>query len=232
MKKIAILPDIERYRTLLATANRYTFEGRVDQIIGMTVEATGIECDIGNVCNILQNSGRQEILAEVVGFRANKVLLMPYQDIDGIGYGSTVRNTGGKLSIRMGSGLIGRTVDALGNPIDGGPPIEAEAEYPIQGKPSNPMTRPRISRPLQIGVKAIDGLLTVGKGQRIGIFSGSGVGKSTLMGMIARNVKADVNVIALVGKEGARSSTSSAVTSARKAQSVPCLWWRPPSSRP
>ncbi len=127
---------------------------------------------------------------------------MPYEDVDGIGFGSVVVPTGEKLTIRMGEGLIGRTVDAIGNPLDDGPPIEGDARYSINGTHSNPMNRPPISQTMQIGVKAIDGLLTIGKGQRMGIFAGSGVGKSTLMGMIARNIKADVNVIALVGERG------------------------------
>ena len=127
---------------------------------------------------------------------------MPYEEVDGIGAGSIVVNTGDKLEIGVGPEMVGRTIDALGNPIDGGPPIEKVARYPINGVRANPMERPPISQVIQLGVKAIDGLLTIGKGQRMGIFAGSGVGKSTLMGMIARNVKADVNVIALVGERG------------------------------
>lgn len=191
-----------KYRQILRMGDFYTREGKIDQIVGMTVEATGIVCNIGDVCNIVLGNGKQSILSEVVGFRGNKVLLMPYQDIDGIGYGSTVINTGSKLMIKMSDQLIGRTVDALGNPIDDGEPINGKDFYPINGVPSNPMSRPRISTPIELGVKAIDGLITIGKGQRMGIFAGSGVGKSTLMGMIARNIKADINVIALVGERG------------------------------
>ncbi len=191
-----------KYRQILRMGEFYTREGKIDQIVGMTVEATGIVCNIGDICNIVLGNGKQSILSEVVGFRGNKVLLMPYQDIDGIGYGSTVINTGSKLMIKMSDQLIGRTVDALGNPIDDGEPINGTDFYPINGVPSNPMSRPRISTPIELGVKAIDGLITLGKGQRMGIFAGSGVGKSTLMGMIARNIKADINVIALVGERG------------------------------
>lgn len=191
-----------KYRQILRMGEFYTREGKIDQIVGMTVEATGIVCNIGDICNIVLGNGKQSILSEVVGFRGNKVLLMPYQDIDGIGYGSTVINTGSKLMIKMSNQLIGRTVDALGNPIDDGEPINGTDFYPINGVPSNPMSRPRISTPIELGVKAIDGLITIGKGQRMGIFAGSGVGKSTLMGMIARNIKADINVIALVGERG------------------------------
>lgn len=191
-----------KYRQILRMGDFYSREGKIDQIVGMTVEATGIICNIGDICNIVLGNGKQSILSEVVGFRGNKVILMPYQDIDGIGYGSTVINTGSKLMIKMSDQLIGRTVDALGNPIDDGDPIDGDDFYPISGVPSNPMTRPRISTPIELGVKAIDGLITIGKGQRMGIFAGSGVGKSTLMGMIARNIKADINVIALVGERG------------------------------
>jgi flagellum-specific ATP synthase len=148
-------------------------------------------------------SDGREILAEVVGFKESKVLLMPYEDTEGIGFGATVVNTGEKLSINVCDELIGRTIDALGRPIDGGPPIPDKGlRYSVVGEPSNPLERPRIDTPIQMGVKAIDGFITIGKGQRMGIFAGSGVGKSTLMGMLARNVKADVNVISLVGERG------------------------------
>lgn len=193
--------NIIKYQQILKTNEFYTHMGKIDKIIGLTVEASGVACSIGDVCNIIV-SPQKHVLAEVIGFKENKALLMPYEEIEGIGYGSIVKNTREKLMIKMGDGLIGRTVDALGNPIDGKEPIEGNEYYSINGKPPNPMTRPRISTPIEMGVKAIDGLLTIGKGQRMGIFAGSGVGKSTLMGMIARNVKADVNVIALVGERG------------------------------
>lgn len=192
--------DSDKAREYLRRADLYTYMGRIDKIVGTTVEATGPECRIGDVCTIEVAGSARRMAAEVVGFRENKVLLMPYEDIEGIGYGSAVRNTGSKLLIPVADSLIGRTVDALGQPIDGGPSIEQPAFYPITGVSSNPMERPPIDTAIQMGVKAIDGLLTIGKGQRMGIFAGSGVGKSTLMGMIAKNVKADVNVIALVGE--------------------------------
>lgn len=191
-----------KYRGAVRSADLYAYEGKIDQLVGTTVEATGLTCNVGDVCNIIIGSGKKNVLSEVVGFRENKVLLMPYEDIEGIGYGSIVRNTGEQLTIGVGDGLIGRTVDALGFPIDSGEPVLTSVSYPINGVPSNPMDRPRITMPIEMGVKAIDGLLTIGKGQRMGIFAGSGVGKSTLMGMLARNVKADVNVIGLVGERG------------------------------
>lgn len=192
--------DICRLKEKIDTANLYTLMGRIDKIVGMTIEATGPACKIGDVCAIETADNSRVSYAEAVGFRENKVLLMPYEEIEGIGYGSAVRNTGDKLRIPVTDELIGRTVDALGVPIDGKGPIESVSHYPVTGHPSNPMERPRIEHTIELGVKAIDGLLTVGRGQRMGIFAGSGVGKSTLMGMIAKNVKADVNVIALVGE--------------------------------
>ncbi len=192
--------DIREIKNTIENADLYTEMGRIDKIVGMTIESIGPVCNIGDVCEIEAAKGSGKFYAEVVGFRENVVLLMPYDEIEGIGYGSAVKNTGDKLRIPVTNNLIGRTVDALGNPIDGKGSIKGDAYYPITGKPSNPMERPRIDTPIQLGVKAIDGLLTMGKGQRMGIFAGSGVGKSTLMGMIARNVRADVNVIALVGE--------------------------------
>ena len=194
--------DLTRFRSALFTSDLFSYRGKIDKIVGMTVEATGIECSIGDVCNINRGPDKPTVITEVVGFRGNKVLLMPYQDIEGIGYGSSVHNIGSKLTIKVGRGMIGRVVDALGHPIDGKGDFETDDEYPINGEPSNPMDRPEIDTPIEFGVKAIDGMLTIGKGQRMGIFAGSGVGKSTLMGMIARNVKADINVIALVGERG------------------------------
>ncbi|MCI8755539.1 MAG: flagellar protein export ATPase FliI [Oscillospiraceae bacterium] len=194
--------DIAKYRNAFKINDFYTHMGKIDKIVGMTVEATGPNCNIGDVCKITIGYPDKTVLAEVVGFKENKVLLMPYQDTEGIGYGSSVTNTGEKLMIHCSDDLIGRTVDALGKPIDGGPPIEGGIPYSIQGEPSNPMDRPRIETVIEMGVRAIDGFLTIGKGQRMGIFAGSGVGKSTLMGMLARNVKADINVIALVGERG------------------------------
>lgn len=180
----------------------YKTYGKIEQIVGMTVEASGISCNIGDVCRISDGLNKKNAVAEVVGFKDNKVMLMPYSDMDGIGYGSFVENTNEKLRINVSDDLIGRAVDALGNPIDGKGKIREGMLYSINGNRSNPLDRPPISQPLEFGVKAIDGMLTIGKGQRMGIFAGSGVGKSTLMGMIARNIKADVNVIALVGERG------------------------------
>lgn len=189
-------------RSALREAELYRHMGKIDKIIGMTVESTGPECNIGDVCRIFKKGSGDYIFAEVVGFQQSKVLLMPYSDIEGIGPGSIVDNTGGKLTVNCSEALVGRIIDAVGNPLDGGDKIPIGESYNIAGQPVNPLTRPAISEIIPMGVKAIDGLLTIGKGQRMGIFAGSGVGKSTLMGMIAREVQADVNVIALVGERG------------------------------
>lgn len=193
--------DVSSQRRLIHLSDLYTYKGKISKIMGLMVEATGLVCNIGDICEIQVNE-EETILAEVVGIKDTVVQLMPYREVEGIGSGSIVVNTGNKLEIGVSDSMMGRAIDALGNPIDGGPPIEHTAWYPINGAPSNPMNRPPITEVMELGVKAIDGLLTMGKGQRMGIFAGSGVGKSTLMGMIARNVKADINVIALVGERG------------------------------
>lgn len=194
--------ELENLKTSIKYENFFNCYGKVCQIVGNIIEVSGLESSIGDVCEVnLGNSGKIA-LTEVVGFKQGMTLLMPYEEIDGIGYGNVVYNTGKKLQIKISDALIGRTVDALGNPIDGKGDIQGNTYYSINGKPSNPMTRPPITEPVELGVKVIDGMITLGKGQRIGIFAGSGVGKSTLMGMIARNVTADVNVIALVGERG------------------------------
>ena len=180
----------------------FRYMGKIEKIVGMTIEASGPACSIGDVCRIFTKDMSSYIKAEAVGFNKSNILLMPYTEIEGIGPGSIVDNTGDKLTVRVGNALKGRIVDALGNPLDGGPEIEYTKEISINGEPVNPFTRPPIHETIELGVKAIDGTLTMGKGQRMGIFAGSGVGKSTLMGMIARKVKADVNVIALVGERG------------------------------
>lgn len=194
--------DFTELREKVKNADFYRYMGKIEKIVGMAIEASGPICNIGDVCRIYKKTSDGFIYAEVVGFSHSKVLLMPYADIEGIGPGSIVDNTGDKLNINCSPGLIGRTIDAIGNPLDGGLPIPRGEAYSIAGQPVNPLTRPAIKDIIPMGVKAIDGLLTIGRGQRMGIFAGSGVGKSTLLGMIAKEVKADVNVIALVGERG------------------------------
>ncbi len=175
--------------------------GRVSKVVGLIVESRGPEGSVGEQMLIHLGNGRR-ITAEVVGFNGSQVLLMPVENIEGIRPGLLVEATGHQPEIPVSEALLGRVIDPLGRPLDGGPEIEAEAHLPIHSQPPNPMQRRRISEVLATGVRSIDGLLTLGKGQRIGIFAGSGVGKSTLMGMVARNTSAQVNVIALVGERG------------------------------
>ena len=200
LKKRKHLSDAIKY------GNTLTYYGKIEKIVGMTIESAGPNVNVGEMCLIYPSRSAKlagnQVKAEVVGIRDEKVLIMPFEDISGIGPGSIVESTGDVLRVPMGDALIGRIIDALGNPIDGKGNIFASGFYPVYSKTANPLTKPRISTKLSMGVKAIDGLLTCGEGQRIGIFSGSGVGKSTLLGMIARNVEADINVIALVGERG------------------------------
>ncbi|MFZ5987440.1 MAG: flagellar protein export ATPase FliI [Bacillota bacterium] len=192
----------DKYYDILAKSDFIEYTGKVTKVVGLTIESNGPEVNIGELCRIHALRSRKVINAEVVGFKDNKVLLMPLGEMSGIGPGSTVVATGEYLGIGVGRGLIGRVLDGIGNPIDNKGDIRTEGFYPVNNSPPNPLQRNRIKDPLSLGVKTIDGLLTVGKGQRVGIFAGSGVGKSTLIGMIARNTKADVNVIALIGERG------------------------------
>lgn len=186
----------------IANEDLSTYIGKVKRISGMMIEATGSKYKIGEVCEIATDAIGKTVRAEVVGFNDERVLLMPYEDIKGIGLGNVVKSTKNKLKIPVGDFLIGRIVDATGQPIDDGEEFASEEYCYVDNEYINPLSRPRIDTTLSFGVKAIDGLLTIGKGQRMGIFAGSGVGKSTLLGMVAKNVKADINVIALVGERG------------------------------
>ncbi len=175
--------------------------GKVVNVVGLTIESLGPDARLADMCHIIPGDDtKKPILAEVVGFKDSKTLLMPYESTDGIGSGCIVENLGHPLTVQVNDNLLGKTLDGLGNPSDG-TVINGE-EYPVEAAPPDPMDRVIINEVLPLGVKAVDGLLTVGKGQRIGIFAGSGVGKSTLMGMFARNTKADINVIALIGERG------------------------------
>ncbi len=192
----------ELYHQKLAKASTIVKRGRVTQVIGLTIEAQGLNAQVSELCYITSAEGQTSIPAEVMGFRDERTLLMPLGEMHGIGPGSAVRATGSLLKVPVGEGLLGRVLDGLGNPIDGKGPIASSAAYSVAGSVPHPLTRIPISQPLETGVRAIDGFLTVGKGQRIGIFAGSGVGKSTTMGMIARHARANVSVIALIGERG------------------------------
>ncbi len=194
--------DFERAGNIVKQGASLKYSGSVQAISGLTVEAGGPAVQIGEMCRIYTLAGERFMPAEVVGFRDKRVLLMPYGDLAGVGPGSRVVSTNRTLSINVSEALKGRVVDGLGIPMDGGAPFAAEATVSVENTPPNPLDRPLIEEPLPLGVRAIDGLLTCGQGQRIGIFAGSGVGKSTLLGMIARNAKSDVNVITLIGERG------------------------------
>ena len=193
--------DVEKYLAL-KEKKYYRKLGKFSKIVGLTIESIGPDARLNDLCRITSDkSGGQEVMAEVVGFKDNRVLLMPFESVDGIGPGSLVENTGDVLRVKVGPEILGKVVDGLGRPIDGSE-IEHGEAYSVEAPAPDPMTREIIHEVLPLGVKAVDGLITVGKGQRIGIFAGSGVGKSTLLGMFARNTKADINVIALIGERG------------------------------
>lgn len=177
--------------------------GRVKRVVGLMIESQGPVSSIGDVCYIhVQGKKSRKIRAEVVGFKDENIILMPYTTVTDISPGSLVETTGKPLEIKVGTSLVGNVLDSLGQPLDGSLLPKGLREVPTEQEPPNPLLRPPISEPIEVGVRLIDSLLTVGNGQRVGIFAGSGVGKSTLLGMIARNTKADINVIALIGERG------------------------------
>ncbi len=194
--------QLNKYLDVLQRVNPIRVNGKVSQVIGLTVESMGPNVKIGEICNIYPEYSPAPVPAEVVGFKDNKVLLMPLGELGAIGPGCDVVATGKPLTVRVGMELLGQVLDGTGKLMNGGQLSNAMVEYPVDNQPPNPLSRPRICEPLSVGVRAIDGLLTVGKGQRIGIFAGSGVGKSTLLSMIARNTEADVSVIGLIGERG------------------------------
>lgn len=177
--------------------------GKIIEIIGLTIVSDGPESSIGDLCHIIRDEFKNDIiLAQVVGFKSDRILLMPLGSIEGLQSGAKVINTGTYMKVKVSDTLLGRVLDGLGNPIDNKGEIIADDYYPINAQIINPMDRKPIDEPLSLGLKAIDSLITIGKGQRVGIFAGSGVGKSTTLAMIAKNTKADINVIALIGERG------------------------------
>ncbi len=195
-----ITVDFNKYSVL---ADR-TYEkclGKVVKVVGLTIESIGPKASLNDLCYIVSKDKKQTVMAEVVGFRENRLLLMPYGNVEGIGIGSTVESSKEPLKVFVGDSLLGKTLDGLGKPIDNSE-LELYQGYSVEAEPPDPLKRKLIDEVLPLGVKAVDGMITVGKGQRIGIFAGSGVGKSTLLGMFARNTKADINVIALIGERG------------------------------
>ncbi len=195
---IELAPALER----MAAVPRLGHHGRISQVVGLVMEATGIDVPLGAICRVRPLSGHGEVLAEAVGFHANGVLLMPFGELEGIHPGSSVEAMGLSPHIEVGQGLLGRVLNAMGEPIDGLGPLRRDTRVPLAGVPINPLVRETIDEALVTGIRSIDGPLTLGHGQRVGIFAGSGVGKSSLLGSIARGSSADVNVIALLGERG------------------------------
>jgi flagellum-specific ATP synthase len=192
--------NLNKYRQLLDKSYEKEI-GKVIKMVGLTIEASGPAASLNDICYITGDGPNDKKTAEVIGFRENRILLMPYDDMTGVGIGSLVESSGTAFKVPVGDLLLGKTLDGLGNPMDG-TKIVCGGYYPAEAAAPDPLKRKIIDEVLPLGVKAVDALLTVGKGQRIGIFAGSGVGKSTLLGMFARNTKADINVIALIGERG------------------------------
>ncbi|MBR5261199.1 MAG: flagellar protein export ATPase FliI [Oscillospiraceae bacterium] len=199
---MSISDTLTKCREKIRDAETVEYSGKVVKVVGLTVESNGPTVNMGDVCRIYANEGDGYVEAEVVGFKDQRVQLMPFGDMTGIGFGSRVVSTHEALSVPVSDELVGRVLDALGRPMDGGPEITEMARYCVNNSPPNPLARARIHDVFPLGVRAIDGFITAGRGQRLGIFAGSGVGKSTLLGMIARNAVADLNVIVLVGERG------------------------------
>ncbi len=194
--------SLNKYKAILNHMDSLLYTGNVTQVVGLTIESQGPAVELGEICQLYNLRGDRYIQAEVVGFKDENVLLMPFGELQGIGPGSSVVATRKPFIIPVGEGILGRVVDGLGMPMDGKGNIVPDRWIEVSNSPPNPLERQRIQKPLHLGIRAIDGMLTCGQGQRMGIFAGSGVGKSTLLGMIARNSDADVNVIALIGERG------------------------------
>ncbi|MEA2064297.1 MAG: FliI/YscN family ATPase, partial [Gemmatimonadota bacterium] len=190
------------YFEALRNCEDIVWNGKVNQVVGLIIESIGPAVSLGEICRIRSRDGMREDKAEVVGFKDNRVLLMPLGSMEGIAPGCEVVADKSMFSVGVGDALLGRVIDGLGQPIDGKGELKLPRRVSVYRQPPSPMERARILEPMPTGIRAIDSLLTCGKGQRIGIFSGSGVGKSVMMGMIARNTEADVNVIALIGERG------------------------------
>jgi len=193
--------DLRHYKQLVKESSTVRIRGRVTELTGLIIKASVPGVRVGEVV-VISGRNRSKVRGEVVGFQGDEVMLMPLGDLAGIGPDSEVIPTGRPLTIKVGDGLLGRVLGGLGEPIDGKPLPDGLMEWSVDRDCPDPFTRRRIERPLPLGLRCVDGLLTVGEGQRVGLFAGSGVGKSTLMGQIARNTKAELNVIALIGERG------------------------------
>ncbi len=193
---------LEKYKSIIQDSDPIRSLGSVDEIIGNIVIAQGPDTRLGDLCHIEKVEDESYVLSEVVGFRGSRVMLSPLDTLEGVFPGGKVLSLGTDARISLSEGITGRVIDGLGRPLDGKGKVTGEKSRSFYAKPPNPLSRPVIQQPLETGIRAVDGFLSIGQGQRIGIFAGSGVGKSTLMGMIARYASADVNVIALIGERG------------------------------
>lgn len=194
--------NLERYRNVINKTEPKKSIGKVIQIVGLIIEADGPTGKISDLCYIYNSPSSEPIWAEIVGFREDRILLMPLGSMDGLRIGATVVNTDAPMKIDVGYQLIGRVLDGLGKPMDGLGEIHSDVSYSTQGEIVNPLNRNLIRESLSLGIKSVDAFVTMGKGQRLGVFAGSGVGKSTTLAMMAKNTSADLNVIALIGERG------------------------------
>jgi flagellum-specific ATP synthase len=194
--------DWPHLQTVLQETTPYALTGRVQEMVGLVITSRGPESAVGRICEIEMSPPEESITAEVVGFRQGEVLLMPQGEVRGVRPHARVVLQAREAMVQVGETLLGRVVDGLGRPLDGKGPLNTRLAYPLYAKPLNPISREKIREPLDVGIRAINGLLTLGRGQRVGIFAGSGVGKSTLLGMMARFTRSDVSVIGLIGERG------------------------------
>ncbi len=198
----ATVISLERFRARLERADPLPVTGRVIRTVGLVVESRGPRARVGEICELVGDAGTPPLPLEVVGFRENTLLTVPLGTTAGIRPGDRIVSRGRVSSIPVGPGLLGRVIDGLGRPLDGLGDVDSREQYPLYPPPLNPLERDGVTAPLGTGVRAIDGLLTCGRGQRLGLFGGSGVGKSTLLGMMARSTSADIAVIGLIGERG------------------------------
>ena len=194
--------NLDKYKKIISETCSMNEIGKVIRIVGLVIEADGPASSIGDLCHIYPDAGVEPVMAEVVGFKDNIIQLMPLGAMEGLKPGSIVISTGAPMKIQVGHELLGRVLDGLGRPIDTNIQIKSKKYYSTTAQNINPLSRKRIDEPLSLGIRSVDAFMTVGKGQRMGIFAGSGVGKSTTMAMIAKNTNADMNVIALIGERG------------------------------
>jgi len=197
-----MIPNLDKYLPDIAETTTIRVEGQVSKVVGTVIEGKGPALPVGGICRILLPNSKRVVMAEAVGFRDGVLLLMPLDKCEGVQPGSTILADRYQASVSVGDGMLGRILDGLGNPMDQGPPIQRQKIVPLYAQPQNPLHRALINEPLDVGVRTINSLVTLAKGQRTAIMAGSGVGKSVLLGMMARYTKAQVNVIALIGERG------------------------------